>query len=46
MVRKIKDSKKENNKRQDEREKGWNERFIYNKLEDNYADKRPIPKKK
>ena len=45
MVRKIKDSKKENNKRQDEREKGWNERFIYNKLEDNYADKRPIPKK-
>ena len=45
MVRKIKDSKKENNKRQDEREKGWNERFIYNKLEDNYPDKKPIPKK-
>ena len=45
MVRKIKYSKKENNKRQDEREKGWNERFIYNRLEDNYADKRPIPKK-
>ena len=45
MVRKIKDSKKENNKRQDEREKGWNDRFIYNKLEDNILEKRPIPKK-
>ena len=49
MVRKIKDSKKDPIKIQDKfdnkREKGWNERFIYNKLEDNTGDKRAIPKK-
>ena len=45
MVRKIKDSKKEPNKKQDEREKGWDDRFIYNKLEDNIPEKKPISKK-
>ena len=49
MVRKIKDSKKDPIKIKDafetKREKGWNERFIYNKLEDNIQEKRPIPKK-
>ena len=45
MVRKIKDYKKEPNKKQDEREKGWDDRFIYNKLEDNIPDKKPISKK-
>ena len=45
MVRKIKDSKKEPNKKQDEREKGWDDRFIYNKLEDNVPEKMPISKK-
>ena len=49
VVRKIKDSKKDPIKIQDtfetKREKGWNERFIYNKLEDNNQEKRPIPKK-
>ena len=48
MVRKIKDSKKDAYKIQDtfesKREKGWDERFIYNKLEDN-NEKRPLPKK-
>ena len=45
MVRKIKDSKKEPKKRQDEREKGWDDRFIYNKLEDNVPEKIPNSKK-
>jgi len=45
MVRKIKDSKKEPNKKQDEREKGWDDRFIYNKLEDNVPEKKPLSKK-
>ena len=49
MVRKIKDSKKEPVNIQDtfesKREKGWDERFIYNKLEDNNHEKRLIPKK-
>ena len=49
MVRKIKDAKKDPMKVQDNiesiREKGWDHRFIYNKLEDNIPEKRPIPKK-
>ena len=49
IVRKIKEIKKEPIKIQDtfesKREKGWDERFIYNKLEDNNQEKRPIPKK-
>ena len=48
MVRKIKDAKKEQNKIKDtyelKREKEWDERFIYNKYENN-QDKRPLPKK-
>ena len=48
MVRKIKDSKKDPNKKKDiyesKREKEWNDRFIYNKLED-AQEKRPLPKK-
>ena len=48
MVRKIKDSKKDPNKMKDiyesKREKEWNDRFIYNKLENN-QEKRPLPKK-
>ena len=49
IVRKIKEIKKEPIKIQDtfetKREKGWDERFIYNKLEDNIPEKRPIPKR-
>ena len=48
MVRKIKDSKKDSAKIKDiyetKREKDWDERFIYNKLENN-QEKRPIPYK-
>ena len=48
MVRKIKDAKKDSTKIKDiyeaKREKEWDERFIYNKLENN-QEKRPIPKK-
>ena len=49
MVREIKDSKKNNPIRiqdtfESKREKGWDDRFIYNKLEDN-KEKMPIPKK-
>ena len=50
MVRKIKETKKDPVKIQDafelKREKGWNDRFIYNKLEDNIPEKRPIQKSK
>jgi hypothetical protein len=46
MVRKIKDSKKDSAKIKDiyetKRERDWDERFIYNKLENN-QEKRPIP---
>ena len=49
MVRKKKEKKKDQIRIQDtfesKREKGWDERFIYNKLEDNANEKRPIPKK-
>ena len=49
MVRKIKDSKNGPIKIPDtfelKREKGWNERFIYNKLEDNIPEKRFVQKK-
>ena len=49
MVRKIKDWKKSPTEKQDtvesKREKGWDDRFIYNKIEDNSTDKRAIPKK-
>jgi len=48
MVRKIKDSKKDSAKIKDiyetKREKDWDERFIYNKLENN-QEKRQIPYK-
>ena len=46
MVRQIKDSRKNNQKNQGafDREKGWNDRFIYNKLEDNYQNNNPINK--
>ena len=49
MVRKIKDWKKDPIKKQEtaetKREKGWDDRFIYNKLEDNSSEKRQIQKK-
>ena len=49
MVRKIKDWKKDQTKVKDiyetKREKDWDERFIYNKLENNQEIKRTIPKK-
>ena len=49
MVRKIKDWKKDQTKVKDiyetKREKDWDERFIYNKLENNQEIKRTIPEK-
>jgi hypothetical protein len=49
MVRKIKDWKKSPVKKQEtvesKREKGWDDRFIYNKIDDNSSDKRAIQKK-
>ena len=45
MVRKIKDSKtKVKDIYEAKREKNWDDRFIYNKLENN-LEKRPLPKK-